>query len=57
MKNSIMRWSQDGGQAILNVRSWEQSERFDQAWALLAATYCTDVTIENNVIPIRPRAA
>jgi hypothetical protein len=57
MKNSGMRWSQDGGQAILNVRGWAQSERFDQAWALLAATYCADVTLVNNVIPIRPRAA
>ena len=57
MKNSGMRWGEEGGQAILNVRGWTQSDRFDQAWALLAATYRVDVTIVNNVIPIRSRAA
>lgn len=57
MKNSGMRWGQEGGQAILNVRGWTQSERFDQAWALLAATYRIEVTLVNNVVPIRRRAA
>jgi hypothetical protein len=37
-----MRWGQEGGQAILNLRGWAQSERFDQAWALLAATFHAD---------------
>lgn len=57
MKNSGMRWGHEGGQAILNVRGWTQSERFDQAWALLAATYRVDVMLVNNVVPIRRRAA
>lgn len=57
MKNSGMRWSQLGGQAILNPRGWVQSERFDEAWALVAATYKTEITVLNNVIPLRPKAA
>lgn len=57
MKNSGMRWGQIGGQAILNPRGWSQSERFDQAWALVAATYQVEVTVVNNVIPLRPKAA
>jgi hypothetical protein len=57
MKNSGMRWSHLGGQAILNPRGWVQSGRFDEAWALVAATYRLEVTLLNNVVPIRPRAA
>lgn len=57
MKNSGMRWGQLGGQAILNPRGWVQSDRFDEAWALIAATYRTEVTLLNNVVPLRPRAA
>lgn len=53
MKQSGMRWSQEGGQAILNLRGWAQSERFDQAWSMLAATYRVEVTILNNVESIR----
>ena len=53
MKQSGMRWGQEGGQAILNLRGWAQSERFDQAWALLAATYHARVTLLNNVVPFR----
>jgi hypothetical protein len=53
LKQSGMRWSQGGGQAILNLRGWAQSERFDQAWAMLAATYRTEITILNNVVSIR----
>ena len=52
MKQSGMRWGQEGGQAILTLRGWSQSERFDQAWALLAATYEFQVTIISNVVPI-----
>jgi hypothetical protein len=54
MKQSGMRWGKDGGQAILTVRGWSQSGRFDQAWALLAATYEVQVTILDNVIRFRP---
>ena len=53
MKQSGMRWGHEGGQAILTMRGWAQSERFDQAWAFLAATYRAQVTLLNNVIPFR----
>ena len=55
LKQSGMRWGQEGGQAILNLRGWAQSERFDQAWALLAATFHAEVTILNDVVSIRSR--
>ncbi|MBI4730342.1 MAG: hypothetical protein HY775_12735 [Acidobacteria bacterium] len=53
LKQSGMRWGNDGGQAILTARGWSQSARFDQAWALLATTYQVQVTILDNVISIR----
>jgi hypothetical protein len=53
LKQSGMRWGQEGGQAILNLRGWAQSERFDQAWALIAATFRAEVTLLNDVVPIR----
>jgi len=53
LKCSGMRWGAEGGQAILTVRGWTQSERFDQAWALLAATYKAKVTLLDNVVDIR----
>jgi len=49
MKNSGMRWGQEGGQAILTLRGWSQSDRFDQAWALLAATYQAEVRVISRV--------
>lgn len=39
LKRAGMRWDTAGGQAILNLRAWTQSDRFDTAWALLAANY------------------
>jgi len=52
MKQSGMRWGEDGGQAILTLRGWTQSgDRFDRAWALLAATYQSEVITLNNVLP------
>jgi hypothetical protein len=51
LKQSGMRWGYEGGQAILNVRGWVQSDRFDAAWALLAATYKSEITLLNNVVP------
>lgn len=53
MKNSGMRWSSAGAQAILTPRGWDQSERFDEAWALIAATFHTEVTLMANVIALR----
>ena len=55
LKQSGMRWSVGGAQAILTPRGWDQSERFDQAWALLAATFHTEVTILANVIALKPK--
>jgi hypothetical protein len=48
-----MRWGHDGGQAILTVPGWTQSDRFDEAWTLLAATYQMRVTTLDNVVDIR----
>lgn len=50
LKRSGMRWRQEGGQAILTFRAMAQSERFDRAWALLAATYKVEVTLFEQVI-------
>jgi len=50
MKNSGMRWGHEGGQAILTLRSWAQSERFDRAWALIASEYRLEVTTLANVV-------
>lgn len=52
MKLSGMQWGQEGGQAILTLRGWTQSgDRFDRAWALLAATYQAEVITMRNVVP------
>lgn len=50
IKLSGMRWGDDGAQAILNFRGWQQSDRFDRAWALIAAQYKAEVTTIANVI-------
>lgn len=52
MKHSGMRWSQEGGQAILNLRSWVQSDRFDRAWAFIAAKYQAEVHLLANVVSL-----
>lgn len=49
MKQSGMRWGMRGGQAILTIRGWTQSERFDHAWAIVAAKYRVEVTVLDNV--------
>jgi len=56
LKQSGMRWSVPGAQAILTPRGWDQSERFDKAWALVAATFHADVTILANVIALKPES-
>ena len=55
LKLSGMRWSEHGAQSILTMRGWDQSERFDADWALVAATYQTEVTVLANIIDITPR--
>lgn len=54
LKLSGMRWGPVGAQAILTARGWDQSDRFDEAWALLAATYHAEVHVLSNVIPMFP---
>ena len=56
LKQSGMRWSVPGAQAILTPRGWDQSERFDKAWALVAATFHADVTVLANVIALKPQS-
>lgn len=56
-KLSGMRWSTGGAQAVLTARAWDQSERFDQAWALVAATFRAEITVLANVIAFRPKAS
>ncbi len=51
LKRSGMRWRHPGGQAILTLRAFAQSERFDRAWALLSGTYRKTVTLPQNVVP------
>jgi hypothetical protein len=45
MKRSGMRWLQGGGQAILNLRSLIQSDRWERGWAMLAESFRTTVYI------------
>jgi len=52
LKLSGMRWASRGAQSILTMRGWDQSERFDEAWALVAATYQRDVHVLANVIDL-----
>jgi len=53
MKRSGMRWGEDGGQAVLTLRSLVQSNRFDRGWELIAATYKKEVTTPPNVVAMR----
>lgn len=55
MKLSGMRWSSKGAQAILTMRGWDQSDRFDEAWALVAATYQREIHVLANVVDITPK--
>jgi len=50
---SGMRWGR-GAQAILTARGWDQSERFDDAWAMLAAAHQVEVHALARVIPLEP---
>ena len=54
MKLSGMQWGMEGGQAILNIRGWTQSNRFDQAWQMLAAACRARVTVLSNIVMLRP---
>ena len=54
-KCSGMAWRNEGGQAILSLRSFIQSKRFDAAWDLLAAGYKKRVAVPDNVVPLHQR--
>jgi hypothetical protein len=56
MKNAGMRWRHAGGQAMLTWRALQQSDRFPQAWKLVARTYKKPVALPDNVIPFPGRA-
>jgi len=45
LKRAGMRWDEAGGQAVLNLRAWSQSDRFDAAWLLLQENYCADIPL------------
>lgn len=55
MKRSGMRWGAEGGQAILTLRALVQSNRFEGAWALVAATYRAEVTMLEKVVPLHAK--
>lgn len=57
MKRSGMRWRHEGGQAILTFRSLIQSGRFERAWELFAGTYRQEVSLPENVVPIKRQMA
>jgi len=57
LKLSGQRWGSGGAQAILTLRGWDQSDRFDEAWALLAATYHFEVHTLAHVIPIKKQTS
>ena len=57
MKRSGMRWREAGGQAILTLRGWAQSDRFAAAWSLLSATYRAEVSLSDEVESAYGRAA
>lgn len=58
LKGAGMAWTMAGGQAILTLRSLLQSDRWPQAWSLLAADFRHPVVIpeDNTEIPL-PLAA
>ncbi len=56
LKRRGMRWSDDGAQAILTPRGWVQSERFDQAWAIVAATDKLEFSTVAQIIPFQSAA-
>lgn len=39
---------------ILTPPGWDQSERVDKAWALIAATYQAEVSVRANIIVLKP---
>ena len=57
LKRSGMRWSREGGQAILWLRSLVQSDRFERGWEILVSTYKRNVTVPDGVLEFPSRTA
>lgn len=57
LKRSGMRWSHEGGQAILLLRALIQSERFDRAWNVLFSTYKREIRVPEGVLEFPARRA
>jgi hypothetical protein len=55
LKQSGMRWTLRGGQAILTLRGLLQSDRWENAWKLLAGSYRSDVRVARQ--PARRKVA
>jgi hypothetical protein len=43
LKRAGMRWDTPGGQAVLNLRAWTQSDRFQAAWRIISEIYTAEV--------------
>ncbi len=57
LKRSGMNWGEEGGQAILLLRSLILSERFERAWDLLLSTYKRRVRVPEGVLEFPARRA
>lgn len=55
LKCSGMRWTNEGGQAVLTWRALIQSEDFDRGFGLIAEIYKADIEYPENVIPFSAR--
>lgn len=57
LKRSGMRWTIDGGQSVLTLRSLLKSERWDSGWGLISKSYHANirmVTKKNHLALIQP---
>jgi hypothetical protein len=56
MKRAGARWRHTGGQAVLTFRALSKSGRFNRTWALLTASYYTEVYTPDNVVSLKSPA-
>ena len=55
MKRSAMSWRHEGGQAILTLRSLQQSGRMEAAWLVLGARFRESITIDPDTTRQSPK--
>ncbi len=55
LKCAGMHWKTAGGQGILTVRGWIQSNRFDRGWELISSKYRQAVSMPENVVLLHGR--